>query len=73
MKDSITCAICQRKFKKGIQIKSVSHYDKQTKIKKKWVIGRRREDIFICEKCRNTWFALVRNHLAIKTQDIIDG
>ena len=72
MKNFIACSICQRKFKKGIRLNIISYYDKQTKFKKRWVIGKRREKMYICEKCKNTWFALVRNHLAIKTQDIID-
>lgn len=65
------CAICQREAEKGLIFHGVTCYDRQTPIRKRWKVARKREQIFLCEKCRNTWYALVRNHIALKTNDIV--
>ena len=66
------CSICGRKFTRGLQLDSVRYFDAQTFFKKRWVIKKRQEQIYICEKCSNVIVALVRNNLAIGTSDIMN-
>lgn len=68
----IKCSCCDRRFYRGVEIKSIRYIDIQTPFKKRWVIGKKHEKIYICEKCKNTAFAIIRNNLAIKTSDILD-
>jgi len=70
-KKDILCSCCGRKFTRGLRIDGVSYKDK-IGWDRKWRIGKSREKIYICVKCKNTAMALVRNNLAIKTHDIID-
>lgn len=70
MAKDIRCDCCNLEFKKGVQIPVVSYEDHRG-LFGKWKIVKRRRKIYICEKCKNTAEALVRNHLAIKTTDII--
>ena len=70
-KKDILCSCCGRKFTRGLRIDGVTYADK-IGWNRKWKIGKKREKIYICVKCKNTLIALIRNNLAIKTRDIID-
>ena len=72
MKDK-TCSLCLKKFDVGYTFYVKKHYYKHCVFKDKFVLKTKKEKLNICQKCKNTWFALVRNHLAIKTSDILDG
>ena len=71
MKDK-TCSLCQKQFDVGYGFNTIRYYYKYSKLRDKFVLRKKKEQIDLCQKCKNTWFALVRNHLAIKTSDIID-
>lgn len=70
-KKDILCSCCGLKFKRGLKINSVEYADKKDWFEK-WKIGKTRKKIYICNKCKSTAIALIRNNLAIKTRDIID-
>jgi hypothetical protein len=66
------CSCCGLKFKRGIILSVTSYEDYQTLIRKRWKKRSVPMKIYICDKCKNVAFALVRNNVAIKTSDIID-
>lgn len=70
-KKDIQCSCCLRGFKRGLQLDAIEYADKADG-KGRWRIAGSRKKIYICNKCKNTLFALVRNNLALKTSDIID-
>lgn len=71
MKDK-TCSLCQKQFDVGYSFNVIKHFYKYSKLRDKFILRKKKERIDLCQKCKNTWFALVRNHLAFKTSDIID-
>ena len=72
MKDK-TCSICKKKFDTGYRFYARRYEHKYSKLFKKWFLKSKLIKLDICDKCYNTDMAIIRNHLAIKTADIIDG
>lgn len=72
MKDK-TCSICKKKFDTGYRLYAKRYEHKYSKLFKKWYVKGKLIKLDICDKCYNTDMAIIRNHLAIKTSDIIDG
>lgn len=66
------CYICGKKFDTGYRLKTYRYKHEYSELFKKWRLKRKPFNLDICDKCFNTGRALVRNHLAIKTSDIID-
>lgn len=71
MKDK-ECSLCHKKFDTGYRFKQIQFVHAYSKLRKKWYVKKQWTTWDICDKCQATAFALVRNHLAIKTSDIID-
>ncbi len=67
-----TCSCCGLKFKLGVIINGIEVVDRQSFFRKKWKKKKIPKKYYICEKCRNIAFGLIRNNLALKTRDIID-
>lgn len=72
MKNKI-CSICKKKFDTGYRLKMKRYEHRYSKLFKKWYLKGKIIKIDICDKCYNTDMAIIRNYLAIKTSDIIDG
>lgn len=64
------CDCCKMKFVRGIRIDGTEYYDHLGR-KDRWSIKKHRRKYYICEKCWSTWTTLIRNHLAVKTSDIM--
>lgn len=65
------CDICQMKLVEGARIRMTDY--RQTRIPLLgWRVMRFPKRVYICSKCLNVGAALIRNHIAIKTQDLID-
>lgn len=72
MKKKICCC-CTREVVPYMKVRATSYFKKKLPFVNKYTLSSKPCKLYFCSKCVETARALVRNNIAIKTSDIIDG
>lgn len=70
---SKTCCMCTREVKPLLMIKATEYYQKKSIFSNSFVTRSRKVKLYFCSKCAETSRAIVRNNIAVKTSDIVNG
>lgn len=68
-----TCYCCTREVAPAYRVRVTSYVKKKIPFTKKYIVVSKPVKLYFCSKCVEAARALVRNNIAVKTSDIIDG